>query len=190
MQCRNCGLELPKNAKFCYECGIRTNKELLSWLKTIYVKAKANDIEWKKIFYGTTSCYSGIGIYTDIVLQTENTYSYVKYSIKYYPTYDIDDIFYDWSKKGKIYYVLYKLKLDRLEDADVIPEPSNDDRTKNDPGRWWFFNDGDAEAVFDDEETAKRVAVHKLLEEIAPFKLLLTEEESKDWDEWFSKNIS
>ena len=56
-------------------------KDLLKWMKEVYVQAKENNFEWKKI-YPNNMVQNGIeGIYTDMFFEVDGKYRYVKYSI-------------------------------------------------------------------------------------------------------------
>ena len=154
-------------------------------MKAVYTKAKGDDFEWKPLFHNNMPSNGLEGIYTDMFFNRDDHFNYVKLTIEYQPRCDEDG--FTHPEEGIKYYVLHLLEEDDLNETFEIPEPSDDcfDRSTkadkvNDYGRFRY--------VFDDQETAKKVACNELLQMIYPAMYILTYEEER-YLKWFVKNF-
>ena len=152
--------------------------ELISWMKEVYKKVKANDFEWKNIYPDNMPCNGVKGKYTEMFFKKDGKYTYIKYSIEYCSRCDEDGL--SHPEEGTKYYVLHELIKHDLEETFKIPEPSNEflwDESLaclvNEYGRFRY--------VFDDEKTAKKVAANDLLMLIYPYTYILNDEEKAEW---------
>ena len=161
--------------------GIMSTNSLLPWLKTMYLKAKSCDLEWKNIYSNNMPCNGIEGIYTDMFFEKDGKYTYWKFSIEYMARCDSEGTLHP--KDGIKYYVLHELNIDDLEETFQIPEPS-DKLDLNDDLRFLVNDYGNFKYVFDDVETAKSAAQHALLGIIYPYIYILTEEECIEWKEF------
>lgn len=159
----------------------KDNKELLIWLKEMYVKAYFNNFNWKKIYPNNMSNNPLSGIYTDMFFEREGKYMYLKYSIQYMSRCDKNGM--SHPEEGVKYYVLHELRANDLDSIFQIPEPSKEADHKNCLNKL-VNNYGRFHHVFDDEETAKSVVSRALLGIIYPYLYLLNEEEITDWNKY------
>jgi len=155
------------------------HKQLLSWLKDIYIKVTTNNFEWKIIYPNNRLGNPVDGMYTDMFFEKDGKYTYIKYSIQY--MYRCDEKGRSHPEEGIKYYVLHELRMDDLDETWEIPEPANKidlndtlSRLVNNYGRFCY--------VFDDIETAKKVVSHQLCNLIYPYTYLLNKEEQKEWN--------
>ena len=166
--------------------------ELVSWMKEIYKKAQCGEFEWKKVYPNNMPCNRVTGIYTDMFLEKDGTYTYLKYTIEYHARCDKDGMSHP-DEKTK-YFVLHELRVRDLEEKFKIPEPSDDswswsgsniDNLSN-----LVNNYGRFRYVFDDEETAKSVVGHELIMLIYPYTYILSDEEEKEWKRFIEEQES
>lgn len=160
------------------------NKELLNWLKEIYIKAKTKNFNWKNIYPNNMLCNGVEGIYVDMFFKNNNKYTYIKYSIQYMSRCDANGI--SHPAEGIKYYVLHELRINDLDDTFEISRPSNNFNWEdnlsclvNDYGRFRY--------VFDDEETAKEVVSKELLGIIYPYQYLLDDKELEEWNNFIKE---
>lgn len=159
-------------------------KDLLKWMKEVYIQAKENKLEWKKI-YPNNMVQNGIeGIYTDMFSEVDGKYRYVKYSIKYQARCDSDGL--SHPEEGTAFYLLNELRIDDLEEKFIILEPSTH-FDWDDPYARMVNNDGRFRYAFSDEETAKKVVSRELIMMIYPYGYLLTETEAEEWNSFIEK---
>lgn len=160
--------------------------EIVAWLKNVYPKVKTNEFEWKNIYFNNMPCNGVTGIYTDMFFKEENEYTYIKYSIEYCSRCDKKGV--SHPEEGIRYFVLHELKIDNLDEKFDIPEPSN--TPPGDGSAAYRVNSyGRFRYVFDDEETAKSVAVNELLMWIYSYTYILSEEELDEWECSISKKL-
>lgn len=154
--------------------------DLVNWMKEVYLKGKNNDLEWKPVYPNNMPCNGIEGIYSEMNFQKDGKYQYVKFTVEYQARVDEEGI--SWPSEGTKYYVLHELI---INDSDVpieTPEP-NDNYDILETENIGFINCyGDYRCVFDDEETAKKVAGHDLLQLIYPYTCILKEKEIEEWN--------
>lgn len=157
--------------------------ELVTWLKAIYAKAQENNFEWKPLYPNNMPCNGKEGIYTEVWFEKEGKYEYLKFTIEY--AYRCDEECTSHPEEGIKYYVLHKLRLTDLEEKFEIPEPSDHFQLE---GLSCMVNDyGAFQHVFDDEETAKKVAANLLKMRIYPYLYILSDEEVEEWNQFMKQ---
>ena len=157
------------------------HKELLSWLKEIYVKVKTNDFEWKPIYRNVSFGNSVDGIYTDMFFEKDGSYTYVKYSIQYVFRCDSNGITYP--TEGVKYYVLHELQMNGLDKTWEIPVPS-----KAYDFNHSVYDYGKFRYVFEDVQTAESVAAKYILNIVYSFTHLLRGNELEEWVQFTTNN--
>lgn len=153
---------------------------LLEWMKAVYAKAKNYNLQWKPLYPNNMPCNGVAGSYTDMFLMEGERYNYVKFTIKYMYRCDEDGI--SHPEEGIRYYVLHMLEIRDLEVTFSIPEPSDDYKMTDKTNADIVNSYGRFRYVFDDEETARKVACSELLQIIYPFTHILSEEEFAGWN--------
>lgn len=153
--------------------------DLVNWMKEVYLKGKNNDLEWKPVYPNNMPCNGVDGVYSEMNFLKEGKYQYVKFTVEYQAR--VDEEGFSWPSEGTKYYVLHELIINDLDEPLETPEPKDD---------FNFFEDdmgmincyGAYRCVFDDEETAKKVAGNDLLHHIYPYTHILNEEEIEEWN--------
>ena len=165
--------------------------QLLEKLKEYYLTARKREIQWHDYYPNNMPGNGKEGIYAYFWFQGEDKFEFVKYTIQYMSRCDEEGM--SHPGEGVKYYVLHQL--DKEYDRMLkIPAPSNDDGIlfREDVPEGEFHPDivndfGRFRYVFDDEETAKKVAANEFLHRIYPYMYILSEEEGKEWNQFIEE---
>ena len=152
--------------------------ELVQWMKDVYTKAKENNLNWKPVHPNNMPCNGIEGLYTDMFFEKDNKYEYIKFTIEYVSRCDEEGI--SHPDEGIKYYVLHELREFDLNEKFEIPEPT-DEFDINNEYSCMVNNYGRFRYVFNDEETAKKVANKQLLHMLYPYTYILSEGDYKEW---------
>lgn len=149
------------------------SSSLLKWMEDIYTKIKTQDLEWKDFYPNRMKENGKRGIYAEFIHDNEDgTWTYIKYSIRYH--YRVDNRGCSHPDEGVKYYVLAK-----IENKDLKEDPY-----KYSAANYHYASDGNFIDVFEDEETAKAVAMVHLKVLLYPFTFILSDEEGEEWNKF------
>lgn len=154
--------------------------DLSEYIKSLYTIARRG-FEWKPLYFNNNSSMDENGIYSDMNIPKGDKFTYIKFTIQYQSSCDENGL--SHPEEGIKYYILHSLKIDDLTEPLIVPKPCNAEvsQTSSQVSAALSVNNfGRFRYVFDDVETAQKVAIKEIEQMITPLLRCLTKEDYRN----------
>lgn len=161
--------------------------DLSEYIKSLYTIARRG-FEWKPLYFNNNSSMDENGIYSDMNIPKGDKFTYIKFTIQYQSRCDKNG--FSHPKEGIRFYILHSLKIDDLTEPLIVPKPCNAEvsQTSSQVSAALSVNNfGRFRYVFDDVETAQKVAIKEIEQMITPLYHCLLKVECDDVKNFIEK---